>query len=511
METKLSHRVYNGPILLLLLLYCDAVKCEAVKLTRKIPVISMWTTDDLENREMEEIMVLDWGKLISLEVKNLVLLKTTGSEPYKLSLHEPYKPSLHKEYGEKFERLFEIVLDAKNSMEEIVYDCMEKFPNENRTTEFIKRMKDLFTEDDNEDDFGAELDRDVNVLEEGGSGDVGNQDNLNEGGDDDRIDVHDVKGKKILSELDEERGVQKKYDSFDGGSKLNDEKLLVQFLLRCSEDDDRREVLFETSSGDVLFRQDFESMRPLSPINRNVIDCWSCILNHQESLTGKSSRRFLYLNSSIMSEDTLNVSTPSKRSYEIFNNRMERFISHVQRSLEFNELKLVFFPIKDEKNLYCLVFNLEKVDYILLDSTNYGAPGMRIYGNIPLLLTIGYKKMNLIKKVTPRRVLVPWQETHATQDNGVFLMRHMETYIGQEDNNWTVGLVKQESKRDKRLTNLRILYIVRLAMHEININRSKLQEHVLEFGKIDFATRDSLMNKGFACEKYKGRTVSMIG
>ncbi|KAI3700383.1 hypothetical protein L2E82_45009 [Cichorium intybus] len=432
------------------LLYCDAVKCEAVKLTRKIPVISMWTTDDLENREMEEIIYggFGLGKVVEDEEEPSTRFNTIEEQTTSI-----------EEYGEKFERLFEIVLDAKNSMEEIVSDCMAKFPNENRTTEFIKRMKDLFTEDDNEDDFDAELDRDVNVLEEGGSGDVGNQGNLNEGGDDDMIDVHDVKGKKILSELDEERGVQKKYDSFDGGSKLSDEKkLLVQFLLRCSEDDDRREVLFETSSGDVLFRQDFESMRPLSPINRNVIDCWSCILNHQESLTSKSSRRFLYLNSSIMSEDTLNVSTPSKRSYEIFNNRMERFISHVQRSLEFNELQLVFFPIKDEKNLYCLVFNLEKVDYILLYSTNYGAPGMRIYGNIPLLL---------------------------------------------EDNNWTVGLGKQESKRDKRLTNLRILYIVRLAMHEININRSKLQEHVLEFGKIDFATRDSLMNKGMHARNTK--------
>ncbi|KAI3765259.1 hypothetical protein L2E82_15289 [Cichorium intybus] len=367
METKLSNRVLQR---------ANSIVA-AVKLTRKIPVISMWTTDDLENREMEEIISggFGLGKVVEDEEGPSTRYNTIEEQTTSI-----------EEYGEKFERLFEIVLDAKNSMEEIVSDCMAKFPNENRTIEFIKRMKDLFTEDDNEDDFGAELDRYVNVIEEGGSGDVGNQDNLNEGGDDDMIDVHDVKGKKILSELDEERGVQKKYDSFDGGSKLSDEKkLLVQFLLRCSEDDDRKEVLFETSSGDVLFRQDFESMRPFSPINRNVIDCWSCILNHQESLTSKSSRRFLYLNSNIM----------------------------------------VFFPIKDEKYLYCLVFNLEKVDYILLDSTNYGAPGMRIYGSIPLLLkkyfinylkTVGYKKMNLIKKVTPRRVLVPWQETHATQD-----------------------------------------------------------------------------------------------
>ncbi|KAI3515450.1 hypothetical protein L1887_14346 [Cichorium endivia] len=33
----------------------------AVKLARKIPVISMWTTDDLENREMEEIISDGFG------------------------------------------------------------------------------------------------------------------------------------------------------------------------------------------------------------------------------------------------------------------------------------------------------------------------------------------------------------------------------------------------------------------------------------------------------------------
>ncbi|KAI3722650.1 hypothetical protein L2E82_33692 [Cichorium intybus] len=319
METKLSNRVLQR---------ANSIVA-AVKLARKIPVINMWTTDDLENREMEEIISGGFG-----------LGKV--------------------EYEEKFERLFEIVLDGKKSMQEIVSDCMAKFPNENRTKEFIKRMKELFTEDDNQYDFGVELDRDANVLEAGVSGDVGNQDNLNEGGDDDRNDVHDVKGKKILSKLDKERGVQNKYDSFDGGSKLSDEKkLLIQFLLRCSEDDDRMQT-----------------------------------------------------------EDTLNVSTPSKR-------------------------------------------------------------------------------------LTPRRVLVHWQETHATLDNGVFLMRHMETYVGQEDNNWTDGLGKQESKRDKRLFNLRILYIVRLAMHEININRRKLQEQVSEFGKIDFATRDSLMNKGMYARNIK--------
>ncbi|KAI3677448.1 hypothetical protein L2E82_51661 [Cichorium intybus] len=252
----------------------------------------MWTTDDLENREMEEIISggFGLGKVVEDEEGpstrfNTIEEQTTSIEakfdemdnfefvPTSFSAHGPFNttmlassghslldldlvtrepaildkmtgfftlllldiacvspiPSSHTaskavvsgsfiplvsclepldlEYGKKFERLFEIVLDAKNSMEEIVSDCMAKFPNENRTTEFIKRMKDLFTEDDNEDDFGAKLYRDANVLEEGGSGDVGNQDNLNEGGDDDRNDVHDVKGKKILSELDEERGV----------------------------------------------------------------------------------------------------------------------------------------------------------------------------------------------------------------------------------------------------------------------------------------------------------------
>ncbi|KAI3680202.1 hypothetical protein L2E82_50587 [Cichorium intybus] len=125
------------------LLYCDGVECEAVKLARKIPVITMWTTDDLENREMEEIIYGDFGFGKVAEDEEGPSIRFNTIEEQTTSIEE---------YEEKFEGL---------------------------TKEFIKRMKELFTKYDN-------------VLEVGGSWNVGNQENLNEGGGDDTNDVHDV-------------------------------------------------------------------------------------------------------------------------------------------------------------------------------------------------------------------------------------------------------------------------------------------------------------------------------
>ncbi|KAI3510597.1 hypothetical protein L1887_17717 [Cichorium endivia] len=109
-RTKKGNRLKSHMRLILKLLYCDAVKCEAVKLARKIPVISMWTTDDLENREMEEIIYggFGLGKVVedeegpstrfnTIENRQQELNRTNlHCMKYKPSLHEPYKPSFHK-------------------------------------------------------------------------------------------------------------------------------------------------------------------------------------------------------------------------------------------------------------------------------------------------------------------------------------------------------------------------------------------------------------------------------
>ncbi|CAI9299437.1 unnamed protein product [Lactuca saligna] len=52
---------YIGPMLLLLLIYCDEIECKLQKIERKTPLVTMWTVDKLKERQSFEIEAGGYG------------------------------------------------------------------------------------------------------------------------------------------------------------------------------------------------------------------------------------------------------------------------------------------------------------------------------------------------------------------------------------------------------------------------------------------------------------------
>ncbi|CAI9260373.1 unnamed protein product [Lactuca saligna] len=52
---------YIGPMLLLLLIYCDEIECKLQKIERKTPLVTMWTADKLKERQSFEIEAGGFG------------------------------------------------------------------------------------------------------------------------------------------------------------------------------------------------------------------------------------------------------------------------------------------------------------------------------------------------------------------------------------------------------------------------------------------------------------------
>ncbi|CAH1418292.1 unnamed protein product [Lactuca virosa] len=52
---------YRGPMLLLLLIYCDEIECKLQKIECKTPLVTMWTTDKLKERQYFEIEAGGFG------------------------------------------------------------------------------------------------------------------------------------------------------------------------------------------------------------------------------------------------------------------------------------------------------------------------------------------------------------------------------------------------------------------------------------------------------------------
>nr|KAJ0224105.1 hypothetical protein LSAT_V11C200068370 [Lactuca sativa] len=115
---------YRGSVLLMLLIYCDEIECELQKIVRKTPLVTMWTTDKLKERQSFEIEAGGFG------VGNLI----EQSSNLERDKNENQDTRI-EEYEEKYETIFNNVSTEKDNMEDIILHCLSKFSEDNRTKE----------------------------------------------------------------------------------------------------------------------------------------------------------------------------------------------------------------------------------------------------------------------------------------------------------------------------------------------------------------------------------------
>ncbi|KAI3744444.1 hypothetical protein L1987_57525 [Smallanthus sonchifolius] len=68
-----------------------------------------------------------------------------------------------------------------------------------------------------------------------------------------------------------------------------------------------------------------------------------------------------------------------------------------------------------------------------------------------------------------KRFEMPWRTTVNNKDCGIFMMRHMETYMGEEEKAWQCGFgVESENVQEKQIEDLCRKYCAKIMLHEIN-------------------------------------------
>nr|GMD57236.1 zinc finger BED domain-containing protein RICESLEEPER 2-like [Ipomoea batatas] len=83
---------------------------------------------------------------------------------------------------------------------------------------------------------------------------------------------------------------------------------------------------------------------------------------------------------------------------------------------------------------------------------------------------ISPKRSILCAGVDGKRMQMAWRDSRNKIDCGVFLMRHMETYLGQRISNWDCGLIKGDTLK---LHKLRMRYMKELSIFEFSIHKSR--------------------------------------
>ncbi|CAH1436350.1 unnamed protein product [Lactuca virosa] len=276
----------------------------------------MLSTEDLNNRQSFEIEDGGFG------CGKVVITQMTRDSEEPSNVKDNLYDTV-EEYKENFDKMFNKVSSIKEDMYGIVSDCISKFPN--ITNELKEKFINLFS-----DPIFSSADNQNNENEKKGSHERVESQN----GDTGENDISSYKSPYM----------DKAVNLFDRINLQN--VLLIQVLIRCAQDKNRMEVLFETNTGEIMRRQDFESMRP----------------EHMK----------------------LNLLTSVFLTFET---RVDKFLSNFKADVDFNDLKLVVFPIHNGDQVYAVVFNLTYPQVHIIDSIKTKSLG-ETYGMTPTSLKL---------------------------------------------------------------------------------------------------------------------------
>ena len=92
-----------------------------------------------------------------------------------------------------------------------------------------------------------------------------------------------------------------------------------------------------------------------------------------------------------------------------------------------------------------------------------------------------------------------WRTKENDTDCGVFLMRHMEVYMGDKTTNWDCGFWKENDRSHQlfQLNTLRAKYLTKILLCEINMHRKKVVNQSENFSKKSHKEIQALVAKGW--------------
>ncbi|KAG6390753.1 hypothetical protein SASPL_148498 [Salvia splendens] len=154
------------------------------------------------------------------------------------------------------------------------------------------------------------------------------------------------------------------------------------------------------------------------------------------------------------------------------------------------DIDMVFFPICAHEHYYAVCFYYASKRVIVIDNSSSGdSDNITVnYGVIPETLRIFFWKYlagvgcvqqsKAVENSAIERLKLKWSTETNKDDSGVYLMRHLETYMGQKGREWTCGL----SKKSKGVLQiLRAKYCTALMLAEINHEHFKNKAKVIPY------------------------------
>ncbi|XP_042032607.1 uncharacterized protein LOC121779348 isoform X1 [Salvia splendens] len=297
----------------------------------------------------------------------------------------------------------------------------------------------------------------------------------------------------------------------------SEERDMYYWLVWTQGENDNMEVYFDDIV--LLTKIQMLSMKPHSHVFEKVVDAWSSYLNNMEFYRAPSSPSRVFMTTFPCLHSFLNHTRDWDRTAG-FHDFCQSVDSHVQNLTHFNwnVIDMVLFPMYSRRHYYLISFGLKTGKMDIIDSCppSNGLKDRSKYGDDIELLQYFFssylegKKHKMLAKIIKgceiRIINMPWQGTGGKDDDAIFLMRHMETYMGQKVKDWHMGLANISMKN---LQNMRGKYCKALLTTDFNYHSVDIKDCAKKYFKDNKEKRTKIVKfkADLMCKKPKRKLI----
>ncbi|KAL4575467.1 hypothetical protein LXL04_022311 [Taraxacum kok-saghyz] len=240
--------------------------------------------------------------------------------------------------------------------------------------------------------------------------------------------------------------------------------------------------VWELPDGSCISRIVLESLMPDTWIAIDAINAWTIVLNYEEFVKAKDLPTMVYLSVYKVDESIMLPNADIMKGYKDFSDGIELLLNRWDRPDDFKNAHLVLCPLLCHDHYYLMVFDLKKVQVIILD--NRKGMVLENYGVLPSLV---------LRKEVPKVVKMTCQTTANRMDCGIFVMRHMESYRGGPLGKYDCGLMRESEEQSKLMWKMRKKYATKIIMCRLNKHINIFLSESNEFGKIPAHERKAIL------------------
>ena len=106
-----------------------------------------------------------------------------------------------------------------------------------------------------------------------------------------------------------------------------------------------------------------------------------------------------------------------------------------------------------------------------------------------------YQQSTTFNKIKACVMKMIWKVEKEGSDFGLYLMRNMESYMGENEGCWDCGFTGKKQSDVVALNNIRIKYMTRLMKSEYNKHKSMLEKDAEEYERLDPQQKLAVMNE----------------